>query len=66
MILFYLQHEDWGDGAGSFPNDVAVIQFDALTLGDTINTISLSSTEQAGNTDCYITGWGYTECRYQI
>lgn len=53
-------HERYGVGSGESPNDIAVISFSPVSVGSTIKPITMATTDQAGNKDCWITGWGYT------
>ena len=50
------------EGEGTFPNDIAVVEFETEVSGDRIDKIPLApaNSDHAGNTDCWITGWGYT------
>lgn len=62
-ILFdyhFNQHEDYGSGAGAFPNDISLVEFDSPVTGLNIKPVPLapSGSEHSGNPNCYITGWG--------
>lgn len=62
LILF--QHPRYGSGAGSFPNDIALLQFSAVETFSTVKAITITNSDQAGNRDCWITGWGRTQSLY--
>ena len=57
MFLIF-QHEDYSISGAYRHNDVAVMRFSALTLTDYIKPIALGATEEAGNPNCHILGWG--------
>ena len=57
--MFYLQHEDYEVGPGQAPNDLAVIQFTAVSITDNVRPITLASTDDWTDSECWITGWGY-------
>merc|ERR1719411_1322959 len=40
------------------------MEFDAVTLSDSVKPVTFTTTEQAGNPDCFITGWGFTQEGY--
>ncbi|XP_060074276.1 fibrinolytic enzyme, isozyme C-like [Ylistrum balloti] len=56
-------HPDYGSGAGTFPNDIAVLEFDEdITVDDGAKAVEMpteSSGDFAGD-ECTITGWGRT------
>ncbi|XP_033757357.1 fibrinolytic enzyme, isozyme C-like [Pecten maximus] len=56
-------HPDYGSGEGTFPNDIAVLDFDEDITGDSgataVKMPDASSGDFAGQT-CTITGWGRT------
>ncbi len=49
-------------GPGYLPNDIAVIELPTVELGDNVAAISMarSGSVHAGNSECWITGWGVT------
>ena len=63
-FIFVFQHERYGSGAGAYPNDIALLQFFSVTFNQNVKAITLATRDQAGNPDCWITGWGHTvgEC----
>ncbi|OWF35397.1 fibrinolytic enzyme, isozyme C-like [Mizuhopecten yessoensis] len=55
-------HPDYGTGAGTFPNDIAVLDFDEDITGDGVKAVEMptSSSGDFAGQECTITGWGRT------
>jgi elastase-2 len=51
-------HENYGSGAGSFPNDIAVMRFPSSSAGASISMASDGS--EHGGQKGWISGWGVT------
>jgi len=55
-------HERYQQGSGTFPNDIALIKLSqTIEMNDKVRPIQLDRNgEFDGNSDCVISGWGYT------
>ena len=66
IVLFTWQHPNYGSGSGAYPNDIAVLIVNPMTLSDNAAAIELTSMTNAhlGSSSyegsCRITGWGRT------
>ena len=60
ILVVFLQHPDYGQGAGFSPNDISVIEATSTISGNNISpgVMFASASNPGGNG--WITGWGRT------
>jgi len=64
-----ISHESYGSGAGSYPNDIALIQLSSsVSYNEHVQPIALAESDIfTGSSECVISGWGYMiEGRYFV
>ncbi|XP_060067562.1 trypsin delta-like [Ylistrum balloti] len=59
-IVKQIRHANFDQGDGAYPNDIAILKVNSMTLDANAKAINVIDKSLASGTECTITGWGVT------